>query len=107
LEQPGLELADDAGSEARRLAGVVQGLLRAREARLEPQGLVERLDGALRRREPALDDRGEPPPLVRQLAAVREVDARDLEEGDTRVADGEVVTGGLDDPRQDPRAQNG
>ena len=83
-----------------------QRILAPLEARLEIERVVQRLDDALHACEAALDDGAERPVLVGELAAGRQVDACDLEEPDAGVAGVEVVPGGLDEAREQPRAEH-
>ena len=83
-----------------------QRILARARTRLEAERVVERLDDALRACEAALDDRAERPVLVGELVAGRQVDACDLEEPDPGVAGVEVVPGGLDEAREQPRAEH-
>ena len=102
-----MELADDSGRDLRRSPRMEQLVLRAFPGRLGVQSATERLDHPLSAEEAAGADPGDVDALLRELAAARVVDARDLEEGDAVAAQLRVATSGLDQAREQLRAQHG
>ena len=91
---------------ARRLARVEERVRRALEARLHLERGEERLDRPSGHGEAALGDPCHAPPLLRQLLAARQVDARDLEQRDGLVPHVDVVARGRDEAAEQRRAEN-
>src|SRR3989442_6190298 len=81
-----MELAQPAGVRPGGLPGVEVRERRPLPLQLEVQRLVDGLDGCPRRCPAALGNAADPPSLLRQLLAGREVDARELEERDRLIA---------------------
>ncbi len=77
-----MKLADDSRGSLRGLSRMQELVLRALERRRGFQRCVERLDDALRVGERTLRYPGDAGALLRQIAAGRKVDARDLEQRD-------------------------
>src|SRR5262249_43167911 len=102
LEHARVQLADHTGARPSRLARVQERVLGALERRIRLQRGIERVDDALRTAPAAVDDRGDPRLLVRELA-VREEDARDLEQRDAVGAELDVAGRGLDEAREQSR----
>src|SRR5256885_10991561 len=100
-----MELADDAGPDGGRLAGMEELVGRALEAGLRLERGMERLDDALRPAPAALDDRGDMAALARKVAVGR-IDACDLEELDAACTQFGVRTRSVDQARQEPRAKD-
>ena len=101
-----MELAEPACLRLRRLAGMEERVGAARDAKLEPERAVERLEHALDDLVAAVDDACDAPALVRELLTGRQVDPRDLEEGDVVGSCIDPGLGGLDQPGHDRRPQD-
>src|SRR5262245_7676944 len=96
-----------AAGETRTLAGQKRRIVVRLEGRLDAEQREHRLDGALRTRVAAVGDRGGGQRLVGQPPARREVDTRDLEQLDVRVAELGVAARGGEEPVVEGRAQPG
>ena len=82
-----MQLAQPAFADARGTTGIEERLRVALDPQFELERAVEGFDHALHGCEPALDDAADVDLLLRQPVALRQVDARDLEEVDPLVAD--------------------
>src|SRR5207248_2981934 len=90
--EPGrMELADEAGLGAGRLARMKEPVLAALEARFELERCVEGLDDAFDARVPTLDDPRDSPVLRRPRVRWRQIHPSDLEQRDFLVTGIEVA----------------